>query len=82
MKPQQPQPVIRPGQRKPYRKATRQQIGERISYTVRLLRGGNSKTTIHRAMKAKYNVEWRQCDRYMACARRHARACGPQKLRV
>lgn len=76
------EPIIRPGQRKPYRKGTRLQILERISYIACLIRGRNSKTTIHRAMKAKYNVEWRQCDRYMARAPGHARACGLRKPRV
>ena len=36
MKPKNP-PIIRPGQRKPYVKATRQQIDERRGYVARLL---------------------------------------------
>ena len=58
------QPTIRPGQRKPYVKATRQQIDERMrSSSLRLLRAGATKTEIHRAVREKFGVEWRQCDR-------------------
>jgi len=57
------QPTIRPGQRKPYVKATRQQIDERIGHVLRLLRAGATKTEIHRAVREKFGVEWRQCDR-------------------
>ncbi len=48
MKPTKP-PVIRPGQRKPYVKATHQQIDERRGYIARLLRAGKTKTQIHSA---------------------------------
>jgi hypothetical protein len=60
------QPVVRPGQRKPYVKATRQQIDGRIGFVSRLLRTGKSKTQIHRAVRENFNVEWRQCDRYIS----------------
>ena len=66
MKDDKQQPVIRPGQCKPYVKATRQQIDERIGYVARLLRAGNTKSQIHCAVREKFNVEWRQCDRYIA----------------
>jgi hypothetical protein len=59
-------PVIRPGQRKPYAKATHQQIDERIGFVSRLLRAGNTKMQIHRAVRSRFNVEWRQCDRYIS----------------
>jgi hypothetical protein len=59
-------PIIRPGQRKPYVKATRQQIDERRGYVARLLRAGKTKTQIHRAIREKFGIEWRQCDRYIA----------------
>jgi hypothetical protein len=59
-------PVIRPGQRKPYVKATRKQIEQRIR-EVELLRAvGLSKTEIHTILRIKFGVEWRQTDRYMA----------------
>jgi len=60
------QPIIRPGQWKPYVKATRQQIDERIGFVARLLRDGQTKSEIHEAVRQKFNVEWRQCDRYIA----------------
>ncbi len=59
-------PVIRPGQRKPYVKATRLQIDERRGYVARLLDAGATKTEIHRAVRQRFNIEWRQCDRYIA----------------
>lgn len=59
-------PIIRPGQRKPYVKATRQQLDERTGFVARLLRAGNTKTQIHRAVREHFNVEWRQCDRYIS----------------
>ena len=59
-------PVIRPGQRKPYVKATRQQINERLGFVARWLRAGRTKFQIHRAVREKYGVEWRQCDRYIS----------------
>jgi len=61
-----PQTIIRPGQRKPYVKATRQQIDERVGYVSRLLRAGKTKSQIHSAVREKFGVEWRQCDRYIA----------------
>ena len=64
------QPVIRPGQRKPYAKGTRQQIDERIGYVARLLRAGKTKSQIHCAVREKFNVEWRQCDRYISWLKR------------
>jgi hypothetical protein len=59
-------PIIRSGQRKPYVKATRQQIDERHGYVARLLRARKTKFQIHQAVREKFNVEWRQCDRYIA----------------
>jgi len=63
--PSKPAP-IRPGQRKPYVKGTRQQIDERVGHIARLLRAGNTRTQIHRAVREKFNTEWRQCDRAIA----------------
>ena len=59
-------PIIRPGQRKPYVKATRQQTDERRGFVARLLRAGATKTEIHRAVRQTFGVEWRQCDRYIS----------------
>jgi hypothetical protein len=58
-------PTIRPGQRKAFVKGTRQQIDERIGCVVRLIRAEKTKTQIHRAVREKFNIEWRQCDRYI-----------------
>jgi hypothetical protein len=65
-----PKPAtIRPGQRKPYAKATRQQIEERTQAAALLLFFGFGRTAIHRLFRKKLGVEWRQTDRYMARAR-------------
>jgi len=58
-------PIIRTGQRKPYAKATRQKIDERRGFVARLLRAGKTKFQIHRAVREKFCVEWRQSDRYI-----------------
>jgi hypothetical protein len=63
------QPTIRPGQRKPYARATRQQIDERTQAAALLLFLGLAKTEIHRLFREKFGVEWRQTDRYVARAR-------------
>ena len=57
---------IRPGQRHPYRKGTRQQIDERHGFAARMLGDGATKMQIHRAVRQRFNVQWRQCDRYLA----------------
>lgn len=67
--------VIRPGQRKPYVKATCQQIDQRRGFVARMLHAGKTKSQIHRAVREKFNVEWRQCDRDISWLAR-ARAFG------
>ena len=62
------QPQIRPGQRRPYRKGTRRQIRGRIRAVAALIRLGAYKMEIHRSIKRRFKVEWRQCDRYIAAA--------------
>lgn len=74
------QPVIRPGQKKGYAKATRQQIEHRIESAALLRFCGFEKSEIHRVFRSFYGVEWRQTDRYiyMAIARvREARKSLP-----
>jgi hypothetical protein len=61
--------VIRPGQRRPYRKGTRRQIRGRIRAVAEMLRLGSRKMEIHRIIKRRFKVAWRQCDRYIATAR-------------
>lgn len=73
-------PIIRPGQKTPYRKATRAQIEQRVESAALLRFCGFEKSEIHRIFRAFYGVEWRQCDRYiyMAIARvREARESLP-----
>jgi len=57
---------IRPGQRVPYRKGTRAQIDERRGFVARMLAAGATKTEIHAAVREKFNIQWRQADRYLA----------------
>lgn len=66
----QPQkgPFIRPGQRKPYVKATRKQIELRIEAAGLLCFCGFTKTQIHSIFRKRYGVEWRQTDRYLTRA--------------
>lgn len=63
------QPTIRPGQKKGYSKATRQQIEHRIESAALLLFLVLNKSEIHRVFREFYGIEWRQTDRYMALAR-------------
>jgi hypothetical protein len=66
--------IIRPGQRKPYVKATKAQIAQRIECARLLLHCGYEKSQIHRVFRGFYQTEWRQTDRYLCMARAHARA--------
>jgi hypothetical protein len=74
------QPKIRKGQRKPYRKATRQQIEQRIEGVALLGFCGFRKSDIHRIFREWYGVEWRQTDRYMALARARKRTGSNQAV--
>lgn len=73
------QPVIRKGQRKPYVKATREQIELRIEAAALLRDCSFSKSEIHRVFRERYGVEWRQTDRYMARARAE-KVCSPLRF--
>jgi hypothetical protein len=82
------QPTIRPGQRKPYAKATRQQIDERTQAAALLLHLGLAKTEIHRLSREKFGVEWRRVSpapppgytwRSCARARVSASVCVPKE---
>ena len=57
---------IRPGQRHFYRKGSQSEIDHRRGFVARMLDAGATKTQIHRAVREKFNVQWRQCDRYIA----------------
>jgi hypothetical protein len=60
------QPVIRPGQRVPYRKANQREIDRRRACVARLLARGARKMKIHRLIKEKFNRQWRTADRDIA----------------
>ena len=58
-------PVIRRGQKHPYVKGTREQIDQRRGFVARLLASGARKMEIHRAVREKFGILWRQTDRYL-----------------
>jgi hypothetical protein len=62
------QQVTRKGQHKPYAKATRRQIEQRIGAAAVLSYCRFSKQRIRRVFKKLFDVEWRQADRYMTRA--------------
>jgi len=57
------QPVIRPGQRVPYRKGIRREIDARRNCVAKLLADGVRKMEIHRLIKSQFNRQWRTVDR-------------------
>jgi hypothetical protein len=59
-------PMIRRGQRRPYVKGTLAQLDERRGFVARMLDSGATKTEIHAAVRERFNIEWRQTDRYIA----------------
>jgi hypothetical protein len=59
-------PVVRCGQRHPYVKGTQAQIDQRRGFVARMLDAGATKTEIHSAVRQRFNIEWRQTDRYIA----------------
>jgi hypothetical protein len=74
------QPVIRRGQDKPYVKATRNQIQQRIGAAFVLRACRFQKPRIRRVFQKLFGVEWRQTERYMtrANAEMGKIACRPQ----
>ena len=71
MKPPRKPPTIRKGQKRPFIKATNEQIRERIEFVSRLLVKQLTRSEIHRAVCPKYNVVWRTADNYIACAKKY-----------
>ena len=57
---------IRPGQRHFYRKGSQSEIDQRRGFVARMLDAGATKTQIHHAVREKFKICWRQCDRYLA----------------
>jgi predicted membrane-bound mannosyltransferase len=71
------QPIIRPGQRKPYRKATRKEVRQRLNAAAALEYWYHEKSEIHWFFQFVFGVESRQTDRYIARARiREGRQAG------
>ena len=62
-------PVIRPGQRKPFKKCTQQQVEERIEFTATLVARQFKKHEIFKALKQRYNLEYRQSAEYITRAK-------------
>lgn len=58
-------PIIRPGQCHAYHKGNQREIDERIGCVARLLQAGTRRSKIHRVVREKFSIEWRQCDRYV-----------------
>lgn len=57
-----PEGKIRPGNNRPYHKATLVEQEERIDFCLKLLIRDASKALIHKAMQDKYNLDWRTVD--------------------
>jgi hypothetical protein len=72
------QPIVRPGQRKPYVKATRKEVRQRLNAAAALEYWYYEKSEIHWFFQFVFGVESRQTDRYLARAR--ARACKSDPL--
>jgi hypothetical protein len=62
-------PIIRPGQRKPYTKATRREIGQRIKAATILEDAGWERSSIDWFFEEVFGIESRQIARYLALAR-------------
>jgi hypothetical protein len=65
------QQIIRPGQNKPYTKATRKEVRQRLKAAAALEYWGFEKSDLHWFFQAVFEVESRQADRYIAHARAH-----------
>jgi hypothetical protein len=70
---QTPDGPIRPGQVRPYRKASRAEIAERVNFVKSLVVLGFTRGQIHAAVEHRFGVAWRQCDAYIARAREELR---------
>lgn len=56
-------PVIRRGQRVPYRRGSQREIDERRGHIARMLAQGVRKMYIHALVRVMFNRQWRTCDR-------------------
>ena len=62
-------PIIRPGQSKPYVKATRKEVRQRLKAVVVLEDSGWETSSIRWFFQEVFEIEWRQAQRYIAHAR-------------
>lgn len=64
--------IVRNHQKKPFRKGTNEEIAERIDFVVDMMRADPSVTKwkIIKAVRRKYQIEWRQTTEYIANARK------------
>ena len=58
-------PIVRRGQKTPYVRGSQAQRDERVGFVARLLAAGARKMQLHRAVRQRFNIQWRQCDRYL-----------------
>jgi predicted metal-dependent peptidase len=63
------QPIIRPGQRKPYVKATRKEVQQRLKAVAVLDDSGWETSSIYWFFQEVFGIESRQIARYIAHAR-------------
>jgi hypothetical protein len=54
--------TVRPGQRTPYRKATAEEVQERIEFTADLILKEKPRCEIHRILKRKWGLHWTTID--------------------
>jgi hypothetical protein len=64
-------PTIRPGQRKPYVKATHREVQQRLKAVAVLEDSGWETTSIYWFFQEVFGIESRQIARYIAHARAH-----------
>jgi hypothetical protein len=62
-------PIIRPGQQKPYVKATRKEIEQRLKAAALLESCEWEKSSIQWFFQEVFGIESRQTDRYIAASR-------------
>ena len=60
---------VRPSQKKPFKKATQEEVEERVEFVSRLVALQYKRYEIAKVVKQKYNIEFRQCAEYIAQAR-------------
>jgi hypothetical protein len=63
-------PIIRPGQRTPFKKATAEQIEKRVDFVEEQIEAGiRRRSELHKLVGKKFGVNWRTVDEYLGRAR-------------